>query len=118
MSLRETINKKQSTVMWIAGAVAVLAIGLIAWQVSGRHQTAASSTKAFYTDDGGKSFFKDDINKISPWDHDGKQAYRCDVFKAGDKEIVGLIYRHNANGKTAMEAYLNSKAKDKDKDGS
>jgi hypothetical protein len=70
---------------------------------------------AFYTEDNGKSFFKDDINKLSPFDHNGKQAYRCDVFQTdGGKQFVGLVYRYTPGGRQMFESYLPNRSKDAD----
>ena len=67
----------------IAAALLIVAALIIGSQLMGGRQSGAGPlpTTAFYTDDNGKGFFKDDINKISPFDHNGKQAYRCSVFQ-------------------------------------
>ena len=101
----------------IAGVLLVGGAILVGYQLM-REKTnvVAAQKSAFYTDDE-KTFFKDDVNKIFPFDHNGKQAYRADVFKGPDgKEFVGLVYRLTDGGKREMEAYL--KAAPRDADGS
>lgn len=98
-------------------AVAVLLVAAVAlgYQlVGGRENGAAGpvAKTAYYTDDNGKTFFKDDVNKIPPFDHNGKQALRCDVFEAGGKQFVGLVYRFTEAGKRDMAAYNPSKDAD------
>ena|SRR5687767_13437968 len=100
-------------------AVAILLVAAIALgyqMLSGREVVgAAAATSAFYTDDNGKTFFKDDTDKLPPFEHNGKQAFRCDVFQdAGGKQFVGLIYRFTESGRQQMQDYLPKKSKDAD----
>src|SRR4051794_26524257 len=91
----------------IGVALIVLATVIIAFQLSGgaSHAVIAPQT-VFYTDDQGKSFFKDSV-KVVPFDHNGKQAFRADVFRGSDgKEFVGLIYRFTEPGRREMEKYI------------
>ena len=56
-----------------------------------------------------------DFDKLPPFEHNGKQAYRCDVFNdAGGKQFVGLIYRFTDSGRKQMEEYLPKKSQDVD----
>ena len=105
--LREKINKNAGIVGVIAGVAVLIAIGVAVWQMSGGYEPPPAAEEVYYTDDDGKTFFKDSALKISPFNHDGKDAYRAGVYesKSGDK-FVGVIYRHNAAGKKAMEAYI------------
>jgi hypothetical protein len=103
----------------IGVAIALLAIAAVGlgYQFLGARESGAGAPQktAFYTDDNGKSFFKDDLFKVSPFDHNGKQAYRCDVFQGdGGKQFVGLIYRHTDAGRREIEAYYPNKSKDAD----
>ena len=100
----------------VAAAVLLVAAVALGFQlVGGRENGAAGpvAKTAFYTDDNGKTFFKDDVNKIPPFDHNGKQALRCDVFTdAVGKQFVGLVYRFTESGKRDMAAYNPSKDSD------
>ena len=88
-------DEKKKYGFGVAAAVLLIAAVALGYQlVGGRENGAAApvAKTAFYTDDGGKSFFKDDINKIPPFDHNGKQALRCDVFTdPSGKQFVGLV---------------------------
>jgi len=103
-----------------AGAAALLIIvggTFIVYQMFGARTSGAGPVpkSAFYTDDNGKSFFRDDIDKASPFDHGGKQAFRCDVFEgANGKQFVGLVYRFTDSGRREFEAYLPTRSKDTD----
>jgi hypothetical protein len=100
-------------------AIALLSIAAVAigFQMSGGRESGAGpvATSAFYTDDNGKTFFKDDVDKLPPFSHNGKQAYRCDVFEDGrGKQFVGLVYRYTESGRREMEGYLPNASKDPD----
>jgi hypothetical protein len=85
----------------------IIGLGIIGIQLIRAGGTGITvSDSAFYTDDNGKTFFKDERYKVVPFDHNGKQAYRADVFQCRDgKQFVGLMYRHNAVGRKAMEKH-------------
>src|SRR5947207_6438497 len=116
MEVRQSLNENKKIGVGVAVAIVLVAVAVAAFQLRGNStNAAAASEKAFYTDDNGKTFFKDDASRISPFDHNGKQAYRADVFRGADgKEFVGLIYRHTDAGRKEMEAYVSNKSKDFD----
>jgi len=116
MGVRENLNENRKIGVGVGAAIVIVAVALIAFQVAGGKINAGTApVNAFYTDDGGKTFFRDDVCCVTPFDHNGKQAYRCDVFKAADgKQFVGLIYRHTDSGRKEMESYLPNKGKDED----
>ena len=105
MGVRDQINTNRKLGVRVAVAVLIVGLGIIAIQVFPRGGSGSTiQESAFYTDDNGKTFFKDARYKIVPFDHNGKQAYRADVFQCRDnKQFVGLMYRHNAVGRKAME---------------
>jgi hypothetical protein len=108
MGVRESFNQNKRLGVGAAVGIVIVGLGIIGIQlIRGGDSGVTVSDQAFYTDDNGKSFFKDDFYKIVPFDHNGKQAYRADVFQCPDgKQFVGLMYRHNAVGKKAMEKHL------------
>jgi len=104
VEIRDSLNKNKKLGVGIGAAILVIAVGLIAFQLRGSGSGLTAATGAFYTDDNGKTFFKDDLLKVSPFDHNGKQAYLCEVYQCSDgKQFVGLMYRHNAAGRKAIE---------------
>lgn len=52
-------------------------------------------SRVYFSDDEGKSYFADDMDKTFPFDHDGKQAYRAYVYRCDEsgKPFVGLVGR-------------------------
>ena len=96
----------------VAVLLLVIAGVLFAYNLSGGPSKQVIAPKnAFYTDDLGKSFFKDEV-KVVPFDHNGKQAYRADVFEGDGKQFVGLIYRFTDAGRREMENYISQKTPD------
>jgi len=116
MGVRENLNENRKLGVGVGAAIVIVAVAMIGFQVAGGKSNAGTAPgNAFYTDDNGKTFFRDDVCRITPFDHKGKPAYRCDVFKGADgKQFVGLIYRHTDAGRKEMEAYLPNKGKDDD----
>jgi hypothetical protein len=91
----------------------LVAAAIFTYQLSGGPNKAVIAPQTvFYTDDLGHSFFKDAV-KVVPFDHNGKQAYRADVFQGDDgKPFVGLLYRFSDAGRREMENYLTQKTPD------
>jgi hypothetical protein len=114
MGVRESINGNTKLGVGVGTAILVLALATISYQLFGGGGTGVQvSTSAFYTDDNGKTFFKDNAYKVSPFDHNGKKAFRADVYQCPDgKQFVAFLYRHNALGRKAMEEHLAKGAKD------
>jgi hypothetical protein len=116
MGVRQSLNENKKLGVGVGAGIFVVAIAIVSFQLFGDGGSGIEApTSAFYTDDDGKTFFKDDAYKVVPFDHGGKQAYRADVFKCADgKQFVGLMYRHNAVGRKAMEEHIAKGAKDPD----
>ena len=97
MSIREMIQKYRG---WANGAAIIMIVAAIALIVTNSRSDGIPRVKyAFYSDDDGQSYFRDDVNKLFPFDHDGKQAYRAYVFQTGGgKPFVGYLERINDKG--------------------
>ena len=94
MSVREMIDKHRG---WANGAALLMVFAAIALIVTNARSGGMPQVKyAFCTDDDGQSYFRDDVNKLFPFDHNGKQAYRAYVFQTdGGKPFVGYLERIN-----------------------
>ena len=114
MGVRESLGENNRLGTGVAIAVLVVGMAVIGYQVLGGGGTGLPVTdQAFYTDDDGKTYFEDDLYKVVPFTRNGKQAYRADVFNCSDgKQFVGVMYRHNALGKKAMQEHLDKGADD------
>ena len=64
-----------------------------------------SATKAFYSDDDGKICFVDEAEKIAPFDHNGKPAYKALVASCdgGKNKFVVYLQRYTAEAKKILE---------------
>src|SRR5688572_29694078 len=82
MSVREWMGNNQKATSVGAGALTVLAIGLIIYQLLPERQ----STKAWYTTNDGKTWFKDSNRKVPPFDYGGKQAVLAKVYECNGKQ--------------------------------
>jgi hypothetical protein len=116
MEALHKLSENRKVGVGVGTAILILAMGILGLQLFGSSgNVPAGATRAFYTDDNGKTFFKDDVNKVSPFDHNGKQAYRADVFQDVDgKQFVGLVYRYTPAGRREIENFMAKKAKDPD----
>jgi hypothetical protein len=108
VGIRETLNKNPAITTGATAAIILIAIGVIIYQITGGG-TPGIATEAYYTIDDGKTWFEDDINKIPPFDKDGKKAYKVYVYKCpGSDPFVSHLERYTDAGKKAMEAALKS----------
>lgn len=83
---------------WLGIGFAVVAVGAAAYSVmSVRNEQRLESTieLVFYSDDEGKTYFPDSVEKTFPFDRNGKQAFRAFVYSCGEtgKPFVGLLGR-------------------------
>lgn len=85
MGIRESINQNPAITTGVTAGIIVLALAFIIWQAFGHsHLRNMGPGKAFFSDDDGKTWFTEDASKIPPIDHDGKKAWRVQVFKCGE----------------------------------
>lgn len=90
MGLRQKLNASPGLAVVTVLVMAGLAAGV--WYLT-RSTEYAAPTKAFYTVDDGQNLFKDDVNRVTPFDHEGKQAVKAYVYTCD-------------GGKTRFVAYL------------
>jgi hypothetical protein len=110
MSIREAINNSR----WIGFSAAVIfftAAGVIAGYALWPTETTVRGAQGFYTDDGGKTYFRDSLYKFAPFDHNGKTAYGAMVYSYGKGEFVAYEFRFTSAAKHRLEAaYAQGKA--------
>ncbi len=104
MSVREAINRHQTLAGGIALVIAIIAL-YFTFRSASSSNYSGIATASFYSADDGKSWFKDDLDKIPPFDHDGKQAVRAHVYRCQDtgKEFVGYLEKFSPEGKSSLE---------------
>jgi hypothetical protein len=109
VGIRETINQKPGVALAIAGfiicASAAVCLSLL---VRGRSSGSAVVPLAFYSDDDGKTWFIDAATRIAPFEHNGRQAVRAEVFRCGDgAAFVGFLER-SSDASRARIAHLDT----------
>lgn len=106
MGIRQTMNENPALSIGVTAGAILVAIIIIIWElVGGKSPTStAAINQSFFTDDDGKTFFADDANKIPPFMHNGKPAYKVLVFKCKDgKPFVAHMERYTEEGKKRLE---------------
>jgi hypothetical protein len=93
LGIRETINRnsKASTIV----VICALVLGVIVIGLELRGQSGKLPTKYYYTIDDGQTWFADSSTKLPPFDHDGKQAVRCYVFKSTQGKFAALLQKYD-----------------------
>jgi hypothetical protein len=106
MTIREAIQKKPSVSLIASIVVIAGTIFFIARNTLSGPQTASS--RAYYTTDEGRTTFVDTLNRIPPFDHDGKSASRIWMFTCdgGQTLIPGYMERYTPTAKARLEAAL------------
>ena len=101
-TLREKINKNPGVTI----SVIVVAAAAALWLALGGKGDKGPSTAYFTTDDG-KTWFTDSLDRIPPFQKDGKEAVMCTLYhcKEGNHEFVGIMNRFTPAGRAAMEKY-------------
>jgi hypothetical protein len=89
----------------ICGIVIVAAVIIIF--AESRSASLQKIDRAFYSDDDGQTYFVDSVDKLFPFDHNGKQAYRAYVFKCGDgTTFVGYLARYTDSAKSRLQELM------------
>jgi len=104
MSVREIIENQRNIVLVVAlAAIAGARIPHISKVASAvRNITDAELREAYYTIDDGTTWFVDDAQKIPPFDHNGKTAYRRANVCRGEREVVsGYLERYTRRAQKA-----------------
>ena len=105
MGIRETLNQNPSITTGATIGVILLALGFIVYQIVGVGDGVSAVTEMYYTTDDGKTYFADDVNKVSPFDHNGQEAVRAYVFSCDNKstQFVAYLERMTPEAKKKLE---------------
>ncbi len=108
MGIRQTLNDKPVPTAIITGVVILLTLIALA-------RSACSSggdgvlTQEFFTIDDGKNYFPDDANKVTPFDYEGKPAYRAKVYRCADGTVfVSHLERYSDADKKRIEEAMSA----------
>ena len=105
MGLRESINNNKGIGVTVGVCLIAVAVVAIVWPSTGGSAGRGGAGKAFYTVDDGTTWFIDDANKVVPFDHHGKQAVACYVYRCGEsgQPWVSHLMRYTPDGKKLRE---------------
>ena len=114
MGIRESINRHSKVTGTVSAVLAVGALSLVIWSMMGSSLDGSSGEKALFTDDDAKTWFADDAERVTPFDHNGKQAVMCFVYTCdgGKTKFVSYMTRLTAESKKQREGQM-AKAKGK-----
>ena len=90
MDLRETISKRPAVGIGMGVALVFVAAFFIYRQLAPEQ---AGDSRLCFSDDDGKSWFRDDQGHVPPYDHNGKQAVRCFLFESKGRTFVGYLQK-------------------------
>lgn len=111
MEVRRAIQGKPIIGVSI-GVVCILVAGLLLakqfWPVK-----KANLLQAYYTDDGGQTWFKDSVYQVPPFEHNGKEAVIAEVYSYddGSKEFCAYIAKYTPSAKAKLQQALDDAQK-------
>ena len=92
LGLRETVNRHPKAVAAVISVIVLAAVGFTVQQQ--RPPGMNPPRYAYFSDDDGRTFFKDAATNVPPFDHGGKQAVAAYVFNGKDgKPFVAYLER-------------------------
>jgi hypothetical protein len=104
MGIREKLNNSKK--LGVGVGIGFLLLAIVVLYLTFRDTTPPALEKAFFSIDDGKTYFTDDIKKVAPFQHDGKEAVRAYVYDQGGAKIVAYLERFTPAAKPKMEALL------------
>src|SRR5277367_3869586 len=97
MGFREAMNENPRVGIGASACLVLLVFAMIALHaVRPKYPASGSTERAFYSDDEGASWFVDDAVKPVPFDHNGKEAFRAEIFRCKNgKPFVAYLTRYS-----------------------
>lgn len=119
MGIREKLNENPAITTGATIGIIVIALIFIGVQLFSGSNTGQIQTKAYYTTDDSSpeaslaAMFSDEIDKVPPFQKDGKDAYRVYVFSCdgGKTKFISHLQRYTKDAKAKLEAAMADKNK-------
>ncbi|MGD0540206.1 MAG: hypothetical protein ABSB33_01685 [Tepidisphaeraceae bacterium] len=104
MYIRNTFSEKKKMSLIAALGLLLLAAVCLAYQYW--PQRKANLALAYFTDDDGKTWFKESSYRIAPFDHDGKTAVIAKIYTYdnGAKKYCAYVAEYTPQAKQRLEA--------------
>jgi hypothetical protein len=104
LGIRQNLNESKISTAILTLVIVVSAVLFVLWY-SRPSQPAGFTTREFFSDDDGITWFVDDGTKLAPFDHHGKQAVLAKVFQCSNgKMFVGYLEKLSDDIKQNVEA--------------
>jgi hypothetical protein len=95
----------------VSAVVIILAANVwVLWSTLGPNTPAGRREQAYFATDDGATYFPDDASKMTPFDHDGKEAVLAHVYLSGGKRWVAYLERYTKKARELMEAVQKQQA--------
>lgn len=91
MSLYRTLSDRPAVTNSLTLLVLFGALAFIAHDVRGQRQAVGEAGQIYFTIDDGKTYYADTIDKLPPYDFNGKEAVRAYVY-AGKDDVPFVAY--------------------------
>ena len=106
MGVRESLNQRPWITVGGSAVLIVLALVAITWEIHQGDSGSPVPARAFYSDDDGKTYFADGLDKVPPYlDSAGKTAVQAMVYQCGEATpFVGYLLRFTDQTKKGIEA--------------
>ncbi len=101
-----SIRKKLNQMPGLISGVVVIAIVAAIWMIWGNLNRGAGHglpTGDFFSADDGKTFFRDDVKKLPPFDSGGKEAVKAYVYECDGKRFVGLLAKLSSQAQDLIQ---------------
>lgn len=95
MQIRKGLNRHPAIAAVIVVVLFTSAAAVVALWVNARRGVPERVARVYYSSTDGNTFFADDTNRIYPFDHNGKPAYRAYVYRCNDDQpFVSYLARY------------------------
>ena len=93
MRIRAFLNRHPVATAAVVLVLTALAVASVVYPLRPQRETSVIPRKDFYTVDDGETWFTDDVDKITPFDHGGKPAVLVHLFTCdgGKRKFVGYL---------------------------
>jgi hypothetical protein len=106
MGVVEAMQHKKKA--FTAGAISLMLLAAVSMAYQLWPQKHYSQNSAYFSDDDGKTWFLDSADRVPPFDHNGKPAFRAAIYSydGGSKQFCGYLMRYNPDVQKKIEAAI------------
>src|SRR5689334_2706520 len=97
LGIRDTSKRNRTFAAAVTIALVLAAAFVLYRFLSGGSEQLPGGQQACFSDDDGKTFFRDDATKLPPFEHNGKQAVRA-ILDGGQEKVI-YLERYTLAGK-------------------